>query len=145
MLGLRVLGLRVLGLSAFKLKELGLVPVVGCVIFIPLKSHLNLVENGYSLRIIGTVVCILVRTASFQDSEETIHSAEKNDASYKRAGFFTKMRQKKIQNGRLRKFKMAASKKPHFPAPPILNIFPRNFYGLVLGLVKFIEGMAQLI
>ena len=32
------------------------------------------------------------------------------------------MKQKKIQNGRLRKFKMAASKKPHFPAPPILNI-----------------------
>jgi hypothetical protein len=26
-------------------------------------------------------------------------------------------------NGRLKKFKMAASKKPHFPAPPILNIF----------------------
>ena len=39
------------------------------------------------------------------------------------AGFFTEMKQKKNQNGRLRKFKMAASKKPHFPAPPILNIF----------------------
>ena len=50
-------------------------------------------------------------------------SAEKNDTSYKPAGFFTEMKQKKIQNGRLRKFKMAASKKPHFPAPPILNIF----------------------
>ena len=59
----------------------------------------------------------------FQDSEETIHSEEKNDTSYKRAGFFTDMKQKKIQNGRLRKFKMAASKKPRFPAPPILNIF----------------------
>ena len=59
-LGLRVLGLRVLGLSAFKLKELGLVPVVGCVIFISLKSHLNLVENGYSLRIIGNVQNISV-------------------------------------------------------------------------------------
>ena len=35
----------------------------------------------------------------FQDSEETIHSAEKNDTSYKRAGFFTEMKQKKIQNG----------------------------------------------
>ena len=44
----------------------------------------------------------------FQDSEETIHSAEKNDTSYKMAGFFTEMKQKKIQNGRLRKFKMAA-------------------------------------
>ena len=59
----------------------------------------------------------------FQDSEETIHSAEKSDTSYKQAGFFTEMKQKKFQNGRLRKFKMAASKKPHFPAPPILNIF----------------------
>ena len=48
---------------------------------------------------------------------------EKNDTSYERAAFFTKMKQKKNQNGRLRKFKMAASKKPHFPAPPILNIF----------------------
>ena len=59
----------------------------------------------------------------FQDSGKTIHSAEKNDTSYKWAGFFTDMKQKKIQNVRLKKFKMAASKKPHFPAPPILNIF----------------------
>ena len=49
----------------------------------------------------------------FQDSEETIHSAEKNDTSYKRAGFFTEMKQKIIRYGQLRKFKMAASKKPH--------------------------------
>ena len=85
----------------------------------------------------------------FQNSEETIHSAEKNDTSYKRAGFFTEMKQKKIQNGRLRKFKMAASKKPRFPAPPILNIFSWNFYGLVLGLVELIDAkgieMSQLI
>ena len=83
----------------------------------------------------------------FQNSEETIHSAEKNDTSYKRAGFFTEMKQKKIQNGRLRKFKMAASKKPHFPAPPILNIFSWKFHGLVLGLVGLIDakdiGVAQ--
>ena len=59
----------------------------------------------------------------FQDSGKTIHSAEKNVTPYKRAGFFTEMKQKKIQNGRLKKFKMAASKKPHFPAPPILDIF----------------------
>ena len=44
----------------------------------------------------------------FQDSENTIHIAEKNVTSYKRAGLFTEMKQKKIQNGRLRKFKMAA-------------------------------------
>ena len=65
------------------------------------------------------------------------------------AGFFTEMKQKKIQNGRLRKFKMAASKKPRFPAPPILNIFSLNFYGLVLWLVELIDaegiGMSQLI
>ena len=41
--------------------------------------------------------------------------AEKNDTPYKWASFFTEMKQKKI--------KMAASKKPHFSAPPILNIF----------------------
>ena len=58
-----------------------------------------------------------------QDSGKTIHGAEKNVTLYKRAGFFTEMKQKKVQNGRLKKFKMAASKKAHFPAPPILNIF----------------------
>ena len=46
------------------------------------------------------------------------------------------MKQKKNQNGQLIKFKMAASKKPCFPAPPILNIFSWNFHGLVLGLVQ---------
>ena len=59
----------------------------------------------------------------FQDSGISIHSAEKNVTPYKRAGFFTEMKQKKFQNGRLKKFKMAASKKPHFPALPILDIF----------------------
>ena len=76
----------------------------------------------------------------FQDSGKTINSAEKNDTSYKRAGFFTEMKQKKNHNGRLRKFKMAASKKPHFPAPPILNIFSWKFHGLVLGLVRLIDA-----
>ena len=48
-----------------------------------------------------------------------------------------------------KKFKMAKAKKPHFPAPPILNIFSWKFHGLVLGLVELIDakgiGMAQLI
>ena len=35
-----------------------------------------------------------------------------------------------------KKFKMADSKKGHFPAPPILNIF----HGLVLGLVELIDA-----
>ena len=59
----------------------------------------------------------------FQDSGKTIHGAEINDTLNERAAFSTEMRQKKIQNGRLKKFKMADSKKPHFPAPSILNIF----------------------
>ena len=46
---------------------------------------------------------------------------------------------------------MTDSKKTHFPAPPILNIFScfhENFNGLVLGLVELIDekgiGVAQL-
>ena len=35
---------------------------------------------------------------------------------------------------------MADSKKPHFPAPPILNIFSLKFHGLVLGLVELIDA-----
>ena len=39
----------------------------------------------------------------FQDSGKTVHSAEKNDTSYERAAFFTDMKPKNIQNGRLKK------------------------------------------
>ena len=39
-----------------------------------------------------------------------------------------------------KKIKMADSKRPHFQAPPILNIFLSKFYGLVLGLVELIGG-----
>jgi hypothetical protein len=35
---------------------------------------------------------------------------------------------------------MADSKKGHFPSPPILNIFFRNFHGWVLGLVGLIDA-----
>ena len=38
------------------------------------------------------------------------------------------------------KIKMADSKKGHFPAPPILNIFFQKFHGLVLGLVGLIDA-----
>ena len=34
---------------------------------------------------------------------------------------------------------MANSKKGNFPAPQILNILPRKFHGLVLGLVGLID------
>ena len=50
------------------------------------------------------------------------------------------MKQKKNQNGRLKRFKMAASNKPHFPVPPILNIFSQKFHGLVLGLLELIDA-----
>ena len=39
-----------------------------------------------------------------------------------------------------KKFKMADSKKGHFPSPPILNIFFQKFHGLVLGLVGLIDA-----
>ena len=61
---------------------------------------------------------------------------KKNDASFKWAAFFhwdeAKKKRKKNQNGRL--------KNPHFPAPPILNIFLWKFYGLVLELVELIDA-----
>ena len=48
---------------------------------------------------------------------------------------------------KIQKAKMADSKKAHFPAPPIPNIFSWKFYGLVLGLVGLIDakgiGVAQ--
>ena len=35
---------------------------------------------------------------------------------------------------------MADSKKGHFPAPPILNIFSWKFHGLALGLVELVDA-----
>ena len=35
---------------------------------------------------------------------------------------------------------MARQKNPHFPAPPILNIFSWKFHELVFGLVELIDG-----
>ena len=57
------------------------------------------------------------------------------------------MKQKKISKWPTLEFKMAASKKAHFPAPPILNIFLQKFHELVLWLVGLIDakdiGVAQ--
>ena len=39
-----------------------------------------------------------------------------------------------------KKIKMAPSKKGHYPSPPILNIFFRNFHGWVLRLVGLIDA-----
>ena len=58
------------------------------------------------------VMCILVRKSPFQDSEETIHSAEINATSYESYGDFHREK---------------TNTKCHFPAPPINNIFLKNF------------------
>jgi hypothetical protein len=46
--------------------------------------------------------------------------------------FFIEMKQKKKIKIKI-KIKMADSKKPHFPAPPNLNIFYENFIDWSLG------------
>ena len=67
----------------------------------------------------------------FEDSEETIHSAEINDTSYEsQADFHWEITKKNLKN-RITKIQ----KKCHFPAPPIFNIFSRKFQGLVLWYV----------
>ena len=47
-----------------------------------------------------------------------------------------KQKKKKLK----KKIKMADSKKTHFSAPPILNIFLLKLHGLVLGLVGLIDA-----
>ena len=80
-----------------------------------------------------TVVCILVRMKILKKPSIV---QKKMIPLMKAFGLFNK----KNQNGCL--------KNGNFPAPPILNIFSWNFYGLVLGLVEFIDakgiGVAQL-
>ena len=84
-------------------------------------------------------MCILFGWSLLQDSEETIHIKEKNNISYKWAAYFhwDKAKKKKILK---KKIKMADSKKTHFSAPPILNIFLLKLHGLVLGLVGLIDA-----
>ena len=66
-------------------------------------------------RYLHTVVCAKkFGQLLFQDSGKTIHSAEKKNTSYKRAGFFTEMKQKK-------KFKMADLENSQLP--PHTNLF----------------------
>ena len=85
----------------------------------------------------------------FQDSEETIHSAEKKwYLIWMGCLFSLKWSKKKIFFWK-KKLKSPTQKKSHFPTPPIINIFSWNFYGLILGLVELIDakgiGVAQLI
>jgi hypothetical protein len=60
-----------------------------------------------------------------------------NDTSYEVVFYWGK---KKFKKNLKKKFKMADSKKGHFPAPPILNFFSGKFHGLVLGLVELIDA-----
>ena len=49
-----------------------------------------------------------------KDSGKTIHSAEKNDASYKRAAFFTEMKEKKFKMADIENSKWPTQKKNSF-------------------------------
>ena len=69
----------------------------------------------------------------FQDSGISIHSAEKNVTPYKRAGFFTEMKQKKIQNGQLRKFILLPQKNLIFQLRQFSIFFYENFTDWSLG------------
>ena len=73
-----------------------------------------------------TVVCILVWIKLFfQDSEETIHSAETNATSYESHGdFHWEKTKQKFLNNPITKNKKT---KQNFPALPILNFFHQNF------------------
>ena len=83
----------------------------------------------------------------FWAGNQGIHqNFHKSLLTYKFWLIFMRMKQKKIFFLK-KKFKMADSKKGHFPAPPILNIFSWKFHGSVLGLVGLIDakgfGLAQ--
>ena len=84
-----------------------------------------------------TVVCILVRIgwSLLQNFEETIHST--NDTSYFILCIWKPSwlsLEKKIW-----KTQSAKTKKCHFPAPPILNIFSQKYQECVLGWVGQID------
>ena len=103
-------------------------------------QHMTSDIFGTFLTYLPTVVCIKVRTASFPRFWKN-HPWCRNKWYLIWTGcFFHWDEAKKIQNGRLKKFKMADSKKSHFPAPPILNIFSWNFHGLVLSRIGWCKG-----
>ena len=63
----------------------------------------------------------------------SISSLEKNDTSYKRAKFFTEMKQKKWKMTDLENSKWQPQKNPSFPAPPILIFFHEIYMGWSLN------------
>ena len=66
-------------------------------------------------------------TLLFQDSGKTIHSAEKNDTSYKWAGFFTDMKQKKFKMADLENSKWPPQKNLLFQLRQFSLSFPELF------------------
>ena len=69
----------------------------------------------------------------FQDSGRTIHSAEKNDTSYKWAGFFTDMKQKKIKMADLENSKWLPQKNLIFQLRQFSIFFHEIFMDWSLG------------
>ena len=87
-----------------------------------------------------TVYLILLHTPSFLVEIRVIIKISKNPCYPINVDWFSLEWSKKKKKNSKKKFKMADSKKPHFPAPPILNIFSWKFHGLVLGLVGLIDA-----
>ena len=82
-----------------------------------------------------TVVCILVQI--LQDSEETIHSAEKNDTSYESQGYFHWKKcflKNKVQNGQLKKSSFSSSSNSQYFFTKISWIVP------LVSIVDWCEG-----
>ena len=77
--------------------------------------------------ILGTYMSLHIRITPKPRTEAIPWQQKKNVTSYKRAGFFTEMKQKKFQNGRLKKFKMAASKKTSFSSSANSQYFFMKF------------------
>jgi hypothetical protein len=88
----------------------------------PFMKHRQKVESEKSSKVAPLQTkflqsCALkFRQLLIQDFGKTIHFAEKNHTSYKRAGFFTEMKKKKNS-------KWPPQKKTHFPAPPIFMVW----------------------
>ena len=68
-----------------------------------------------------------------QDFGKTIHFAEKNHTSYKRAGFFTEMKQKKFKMADLKNTKWSPQKNLIFQLRQFSTIFYEIFMDWSLG------------
>ena len=96
-------------------------------------------NNGLKIMLESTVVCILVRMRCFPRFwRNHPYCRKKMIPHMNRLLVFIEMKQRFFFL-----FKMAGSKKNHFPAPPIFNIFSWKFFGLVLGLVGLIDAYGR--